>query len=162
MPRLWVNSRAPAWCWLGSCCGGNSFTTHCAARLSFDADVVPLAAGEMSCLLPFPYTPKPNEQRRAGLQESLCPEFSSFCLHLSLGSFHFYPPKATVRLILVIHFAPPTIHHSNHLVHSAFRAIRLFQSLFPLPCGLTTRRRLANDLAWPQRLRSEMSLFHGI
>lgn len=52
--------------WLGSSSGGCSFTAHCAAGLSLDAEVVPLAAREMSCLLPFPYTPRPNEQHGAG------------------------------------------------------------------------------------------------
>lgn len=65
---------------------GYGFTTHCAPGLLFDAEVVPLAAGEMSCLVPFPYTPKPNEQRGARLRDLLY----AYNLDLSLppsGSF---------------------------------------------------------------------------
>lgn len=66
-PWLWVRSRAPDW-WrlmvaeLGWATA-LAATAHCSAGLLFDAGVVPLTADEMSCLLLFPYTPKPNEQR---------------------------------------------------------------------------------------------------
>lgn len=116
-----VKTWAPGW-WrlvvvgLGDSSGGCSFTTHCAAGLSLDARVVPLAAGEMSCLLPFPYTPKPNEQHgthppvlfRLHYNLSLPP---SYCvLHDSIiplrcGSSH--PGHPFFSLLL-----PPFIHPS--------------------------------------------------
>lgn len=80
LPWPWVKVKAPGSWWLvvvglGDSSGGYSFTTHCAAGLLFDAGVVPLAAEEMSCLLPFPYTPKPNEQHGAHLQHFLHPRY---------------------------------------------------------------------------------------
>lgn len=90
---------------LGNSSGGCSFTTHCAAGLSLDAGVVPLAAGEMSCLLPFPYTPKPNEQHGAR-----CPALR---LHCNL-------PPSSDRLL------PSWLHRSSMLWSVSSSAIFLF------------------------------------
>ena len=113
--------RAPGW-WrlvvvgLGDNSGGCSFTTHCAAGLSLDAEVVPLAAGEMSCLLPFPYTPKPNEQHGArppALALSSLRSVSSFNGLLSFSTSSTL--GAAVYLILT-----PSIPQTIHLPFSAF------------------------------------------
>lgn len=161
-PGLRVKTRAPGW-WrlvvagLGDSSGGCSFTTHCAAGLSLDAEVVPLAAGEMSCLLPFPYTPKPNEQHGArplALAPSSLRSVSSFNGLLSFSTSSIL--CAAVYLIFVI--LTPSIPQTIHL---PFFCLCTQSQRSPL-CGLTTQRLAANDLAWPQRLGSALSLSHGI
>ncbi|MED6262616.1 hypothetical protein ATANTOWER_022798 [Ataeniobius toweri] len=102
---LRVKCWTPGWWQLmvvgqGESSGGHSFTTHCTAGLLFDAEVVPLAAEEMSCLLPFPYTPKPNEQRGALVLLSgfVSPLYSSFPLRpVSSLSPRFFPPGPSVN-----------------------------------------------------------------
>lgn len=121
------NNRAPGW-WLlvvvgqGDSSGGCGFTTYCATGLSLDAGVIPLAAGEMSCLLPFPNTPKPNEQHGvhpAAVAPTELPLWS-FSFYIRLLPASAFPAQsvlhAAVYLILITAFllAPPSIHPSNH------------------------------------------------
>lgn len=125
LPWPWVKVKAPGSWWLvvvglGDSSGGYSFTTHCAAGLLFDAGVVPLAAEEMSCLLPFPYTPKPNEQHGAHLQHFLHPRYKDLPFPPP-GSFLTLAPLYCGRSvsfsspIFFFFFIPPTIQPSNHL-----------------------------------------------
>lgn len=87
--------------WAGQQYCGYHFTTHCAAGLLFDAGVVPLATGEMSRFLPFPYTPKHNEQHGARPQHFL--NLATFC-HSSISSRHTH----------FFSLAPPTMHATNY------------------------------------------------
>lgn len=172
LPWPWVKVKAPGSWWLvvvglGDSSGGYSFTTHCAAGLLFDAGVVPLAAEEMSCLLPFPYTPKPNEQHGARLQHFLHPRYKDLPFPPP-GSFLTLAPLCRGRSVS---FSSPIFFFSSFLPRSSLQTIYLSYSVFMKPvfsvaaltpvCGLTTLRLAANDLAWPQRLRSELSLSHG-
>lgn len=115
-PSLALSQHGGSWrlvvAGLGDSSGGYSFTTHCAAGLLFDAGVVPLAAGEMSCLLPFPYTPKPNEQRGARTRHFLHPCY----MDLPFSSTGLLPDSRSsvlrsLRLILVTRFF---FLHSSH------------------------------------------------
>lgn len=168
-------NKAPGW-WrlvvvgLGDSSGGCSFTTHCAAGLSLDAGVIPQAAGEMSCLLPFPYTPKPNEQSGArppaSTQSSLLLQsvssyirFLPSCPSWLHRSSTLWSMSSSSPIFLLV---PPSIHPSNHpFILLCFHGAYALSSSAPHHY-LTTQRRAANDLARPQRLRSELSLSHGI
>lgn len=152
---------------LGDNSDGCSFTTHCAAGLSLDAGVRPLATGEMSCLLPFPYTPKPNEQH------GVCPPAFTLSslqsVSSSIGLLPSWLHHSSVLWFLsslspTSLFAPPSIDPSlkpTIYLNLISWSLCSQTQCFPL-CGLTTQWLADNDLAWPQRLRSELSLSHGI
>lgn len=146
---LRVRTRAPG-CWkmvvvgLGDSSGGCSFTTHCVAGLSLDAEVVPLAAVKMSCLLPFPYTTKPNEEHRA------CPPAftlsSVLQLNLSLPQSESRPPVLSSLLWFIL-FSSPVLLYSIHPSNYPLSYSAPMKSQRSKWCVLTTQRLVANDLA---------------
>lgn len=136
--------------------GGLSFTIHCAAGLSLETGIFPLATGEMSCLLPFPYTPKPNKQHGAGI-----PVFALSSLHTFSSSIRLLPLGLSYVLWFVTSlsptlFAPLAINPPlKPTIYLALPFMKLMFSPCSSLCGLTTQ--------WPadSLIRSKLSLSHS-
>lgn len=124
----------------------------------------------MSCLLPFPYTPKPNEQHGAHpaavaplslLLRSVLLHQTPYFLHFQVKSFL----HAVFSLSLVTRFSLGSALHPSFkpsINPSLLSRSLCSQSQRSPRCGLTTEKLAASDLAWPHRLRSELSLSNGI
>lgn len=91
------------------------------------------------------------------LRLSLCPHYD-----LSLPSTGFFPSRLNRPSVLrfILSSLPPSLKPSICPFLLSWSLCTQSQRS-PL-CGLTTQRLAANDLAWPQRLGSALSLSHGI
>lgn len=106
----------------------------------------------MSCLLPFPYTPKPNEQSGACLPCFYIALTTTWLLHGQAPCFRM-PSLPLLPLLL-----PPL----TSLSKWQFSLLCFQQSQWSKLCSLTTEQLADNDLAYSQRIRSDLWFSHGI
>lgn len=106
----------------------------------------------MLCLLPFPYTPKPNEQSSARLP----------CFYIALTTTWLFHGQAPCFRMPSLPLLPLLLPPLTSLSKWQFILLCFQHSQWSKLCSLTTEWLADNDLAYSQRIRSDLWFSQGI